>query len=90
MTVDNQEPVYALMMERSHDVGKHRFLGLIAVMDAKFEVALAGILCAQRHRRHYHGKDIVAFACNFGCIYGHIVRQYGIGQVRQVQIVRGY
>ncbi len=42
VAVDYQQTPEPLMVERRHDVGEDGFLGLIAVVDAEFQVALSG------------------------------------------------
>ena len=87
MTVDNQEPLHPLMTERSHDVGKHGALGVVAVVDAESEFTLTGVLSAQRHRGEHHGADAEAVTCDRGGINRYVMAEDCIGQIGQMQIM---
>ena len=88
MAVYNQHPANALMEERREHVGEHGTLGVVAVVYTEFQVALTGILRAQRHRRHHHAPQSVAFQSLAGGIHGYVVAQNRIREIWQMQIMR--
>ena len=57
-------------------------------MDAKRQVALAGVLRAHRHGRQHHAAHAILVERPFGGIEGDGLREDAVGHIGQMQVVR--